>query len=375
MSPELVFSVGEFVAYVNQTLEAAYSFVSIEGEVSNFRVSRGKWVYFDLKDEDALVRCFMTTYSLRGPLEDGMMVRVTGTPRLHPLYNFTFTVQSVVAVGEGALRRQADLLRAKLEAEGLFDADRKRALPAVPRHIALLASGQSAAYADFIKIARSRWGGVLIDHFDVQVQGDVAAEQVAEAIAAVNALPTLPEALVLARGGGSAEDLAAFNDERVVRAVATSRVPTLVAIGHEIDTLLAELAADVRASTPSNAAELLLPDKNKEERQVQALRREIDKSLSTFIVQRRQQLALHQELLRQRLSAVFQTAFEHIRAQTRLLSALDPHRPLEQGYALVHGTNGLLRRATDVEIGSMIEVEFVDGNVVSKVQATKRKGA
>ena len=375
MSPELVFSVGEFVAYVNQTLEAAYSFVSIEGEVSNFRVSRGKWVYFDLKDEDALVRCFMTTYSLRGPLEDGMMVRVTGTPRLHPLYNFTFTVQSVVAVGEGALRRQADLLRAKLEAEGLFDADRKRILPAVPRHIALLASGQSAAYADFIKIARSRWGGVLIDHFDVQVQGDAAADQLAGAIAAVNALPTLPEVLVLARGGGSAEDLAVFNDERVVRAVASSRVPTLVAIGHEIDTLLAELAADVRASTPSNAAELLLPDKNEEERQVRALRREIDKSLSTFIVQKRQQLALYQELLQHRLSAVFQSTSEYIRTQRRLLGALDPHRPLEQGYALVHGANGLLRRAADAKIGVMIEVEFVDGVLVSEVQATKRKGA
>lgn len=371
----LVFGVSEFVAYVNQTLEGAYPFVTIEGEVSSFRVSKGKWVYFDLKDDTALVRCFTTVYGLHGPLEDGMMVRVSGSPRLHPLYNFTFNVQTVVAVGEGALRRQADLLRAKLEAEGLFDVSRKRMLPAVPRHIALVASGQSAAYADFIKIAKARWGGLSIDHFEVQVQGEAAAEQIVRALTAVNAMAVPPEVAILARGGGSAEDLASFNDERVVRAVATSRVPTLVAIGHEVDTALAELAADVRASTPSNAAELLLPDRGEEQRHVRAWQRELSGALNTFIVQKRQQLVGAQDVLNRHLSAIFDAATEQIRAQARLLTVLDPHRPLEQGYALVHGVEGLLRRAADVHIGEIIEVEFVDGSIVSEVKSTKRKGA
>lgn len=370
----LIFGVSEFVAYVNQTLEGAYPFVTIEGEVSSFRVSKGKWVYFDLKDETALVRCFTTVYALHGPLEDGMMVRVSGSPRLHPLYNFTFNVQTVVAVGEGALRRQADLLRAKLENEGLFDPSRKRSLPTIPRHIALIASEQSAAYADFIKIARSRWGGLIIDHFDVQVQGEAAAEQIVLALAGVNVLPEPPEVLVLVRGGGSAEDLASFNDERVVRAVAASRVPTLVAIGHEVDIALAELAADVRASTPSNAAELLLPDMGEERRHVRAWQRELSGALNTFIVQKRQQLVGAQDLLDRHLSAVFDAAAEQIRTQGRLLAALNPRRPLEQGYALVHRASGLLRRAADAQVGETIEVEFIDGNVISEVKSTKRKG-
>lgn len=372
---DLVFGVSEFVAYVNQTLEGAYPFVSIEGEVSSFRVSKGKWVYFDLKDDTALVRCFTTVYSLQGPLEDGMLVRVSGSPRLHPLYNFTFNVQTVIAVGEGALRRQADLLRAKLEAEGLFDPSRKRALPLVPHHIALVASGQSAAYADFIKIAAARWGGLSIDHFDVQVQGETAPEQIVRAIAEVNAMPELPEVLVLARGGGSAEDLASFNDERVVRAVAASRVPTLVAIGHEVDTALAELAADVRASTPSNAAELLLPDRAEEQRHMVAIHRELSSALNTFIVQKRQHLVGIQNLLTHHLGAIFEAATGQVQSQRQLLYALDPRRPLSQGYALVHSASGLLRSARQVQIGDTIEVEFADGSIGAAVKSKKRKGA
>ena len=369
-----VFGVGEFVAYVNQTLEMSYPFVTVEGEVSGYRVSKGKWVYFDLKDETAMVRCFSTIYMLHAPLEDGMMVRVSGSPRLHPLYNFTFNVQAVMAIGEGALRRQADLLRVKLEAEGLFDPGRKRRLPAVPRHIALIASEQSAAYADFVKIAQARWGGIVIDHFDVQVQGEVAAEQIVGALAAVNALAEPPEALVLTRGGGSAEDLASFNDERVVRAVAASRVPTLVAVGHEVDTVLAELAADARASTPSNAAELLLPDKREEQRRVQAWHRELDNSLHKFIMQKRQQLGASQALLTHYLLGRFDATVEQMYTWKRLLVALDPHRPLQHGYALVHSADGLVSRASALQIGETIEVEFVDGYIVSQVQKTRLKG-
>ncbi len=374
MSELLVFQVSEFVAYVNQTFEVAYPFVVIEGEVSSFRVSKGKWVYFDIKDEAATVRCFTTVYALIGPLEDGMLVRVSGTPRLHPLYNFTFNVQSVTPVGEGALQRQVDLLRAKLEAEGLFEVARKRVLPSVPTSIALVASGQSAAYADFIKIARARWGGLTIDHFEVQVQGEAAPEQIVRALTAANAMPELPEVVVLIRGGGSAEDLSAFSDERVVRAVATSRIPTLVAIGHEVDLALAELAADVRASTPSNAAELLLPDRGEEQRHLEAKHRALDAALSTFIVQKHQYLVGVREQLDHRLQTLYGAASERVNSLQRLLHALDPRRPLEQGYALVKSTSGVIRRASDVTVDETIEIEFVDGMLAAQVKSVKRKG-
>ena len=166
------FSVSDFVAVLNQTLEFAYPYVEVQGELSNFRVSKNRWVYFDLKDEAASLKCFATVYALPGPLEDGMVVRVVGSPRLHPLYNFSFQVQSIVPVGEGALRRAADLLAAKLEKEGLFDPTRKRALPYPPRRVALITAGDSAAYADFIKITSARWGGLAIDHYSVLVRAN-----------------------------------------------------------------------------------------------------------------------------------------------------------------------------------------------------------
>src|SRR5664279_2808606 len=202
MNEQLIFGVSDFVAYLNQTLEVAYPYVIIQGELSNFRVSKNRWVYFDLKDEAATVRCFGTVYMLPGPLEDGMVVRVSGNPRLHPQYNFSVNVQSVVPVGEGSIKQAAKLLQAKLTAEGLFDTDRKRLLSYPPRRIALITAGTSAAYADFIKITDARWRGIEIEHFDVLVQGEQSPGQIVAAIAAVNSLPELPDVLVVVRGGG-----------------------------------------------------------------------------------------------------------------------------------------------------------------------------
>jgi exodeoxyribonuclease VII large subunit len=223
----LILGVSDFVAYVNQTLETAYPYVVIEGELANFRVSRNRWVYFDLKDNESSVRFFGTVYALPGPIEDGMILRVSGNPRLHQQFGFSVNVQMIIPVGEGSLRRAADLLRTKLQTEGLFASERKRLLPYPPRRIALVTAGNSAAYADFLKILNVRWRGIVVDFIDVQVQGKMAPSQIVSAIVAANALPKVPDVVVLTRGGGSADDLAAFNDERVVRAVAASRVPTL----------------------------------------------------------------------------------------------------------------------------------------------------
>lgn len=370
----LVLGVSEFVEYLNQTLEFAYPYIEIEGELANFRVSRGKWVYFDIKDETASVRCFATVYALPGPLEDGMVVRAAGSPRLHPQYNFSFNVQSVMPVGEGALRRAADLLVAKLEKEGLFDPARKRLLPAVPTHIALVTAGDSAAYADFIKIAAARWAGLRIDHYEVQVQGEAAPAQILAALKQINEASTQPEVVVLIRGGGSADDLAAFSDERVVRAVAASRVPTLVAIGHEVDVSLAELAADMRASTPSNAAELLLPDKREASTWLAQLRRNLDDSLAGYIVAQRQAITGISLAIDVRLQHVYEQAVSEIKTGRSLLAAYDPARPLEQGYALVLRGDSLVTRAEKLHTGDTIEVRFADGSVLSDVQSVK-KGA
>lgn len=363
------FSVSDFVAVLNQTLEYAYPLVEVEGELSNFRVSKNRWVYFDLKDETASLKCFATVHALPGPLEDGMVVRVSGTPRLHPLYNFSFQVQAIVPVGEGALRRAADLLAAKLEKEGLFDPARKRPLPFPPRRIALITAGDSAAYADFTKITAARWGGLRIDHYNVLVQGEQAPGEITAALRAANEADVLPEVIVLIRGGGSADDLATWSDERVVRAVAGSRAPTLVAIGHEVDVSLAELAADKRASTPSNAAELLVPDRREELRHVRAYERRLDEQLGQVIMRRRTSLVMLAERLDEELVQLAQAARQRLLAARQLLAAYDPNRPLRQGYALVQAGSQLVTRAAELRPGFDIRVKFTDGEVTSQVKS------
>ncbi|HZM63792.1 MAG TPA: exodeoxyribonuclease VII large subunit, partial [Candidatus Saccharimonadales bacterium] len=168
---DLTLTVSEFVALVNQTLEYAYPNVTITGELANFRVSKNRWVYFDLKDTESSIKCFGTVYQLPGPLEDGIMLAVKGAPRLHPLYGFSVNVLSMTPVGEGSIKKAAALLQAKLTAEGLFDAERKRPLPHPPYSIGLITSAESAAYRDFMKILNARWGGVTVTLADVQVQG------------------------------------------------------------------------------------------------------------------------------------------------------------------------------------------------------------
>lgn len=367
-------SVSDCVAVINQMLDYAVPSLTVEGEVANFRVSRGKWVYFDIKDEAAVLRCFAAVQALGMPLEDGMVVRVHGAPRLHPLYNFSLTVHTVTPVGKGALHRAAELLRRKLEAEGLFDVARKRTLPAVPQHVALLTAAESAAYSDFVKVTKSRWGGVLLDHYDVQVQGEAAVSKVVDAIAAAGARPELPDVLVLTRGGGSAEDLAVFNDERVVRAVAGSRIPTLVAIGHEKDISLAEAAADVRASTPSNAAELLFPDRHSEMQHLVYMQHNLDAALLTVVSGKKQQIVQYMQQLHSAVLHVAAAAHRALQADELLLGALDPRRPLEQGYALVRGADGgILRSAAGFKQPAILEIELQDGYVTAETTDVRLK--
>ena len=353
--------VSQFIALLNQTLEFAYPSVIITGELANLRISRNRWVYFDLKDDQASVKFFGTVYQLPGPLEDGLLLKVRGQPRLHNLYGFSVNVMTIQPAGEGSIRRAADLLRSKLAAEGLFDVARKRPLPYPPTRIGLIASRQSAAYADFIKVLDTRWRGVTIELIDVQVQGEVAPAQISVALEQFNALAQPPEVLVVIRGGGSAEDLAAFSSEPVTRAVAASRVPTLVAIGHEVDLSLAELAADRRASTPSNAAELLVPD-----------RRQVLDGLQVTVSQmeqagRRQvraaRLSLEQQAgqLEQVLEQVINQAKTGVANQSRLLAAFNPEAILRRGYAIVRYQGRAVRTARALSAGGIVEVQLADG--------------
>ena len=367
----------EFVALVNQTLEYAYPNVTVVGELSNFRVSKNAWVYFDLKDDEASVKCFGTVYQLPGPLEDGMLVAVRGVPRLHPLYGFSLTTQQIRPVGEGSLKKAASLLESKLAAEGLFQPERKRLLPYPPRHIGLITSGESAAYRDFVKVLGERWGGMKISLIDVQVQGEPAAAQIGRAIAQFNAVAQVPDVLVITRGGGSADDLQAFNTEQVVRAVAGSRIPTLVAIGHEVDICLAELAADRRASTPSNAAELLVPDRRAMLAHLATTSLRLQQLAQATLAADKQRLERARELLQTAAQQALENARSSLAARAQLLAALSPQLALQRGYALVRAGPQLVRSGSQLQAGDAIVIELHDAQVAAHVTTifmSKKKG-
>ena len=358
------FTVSSFLASLNQTLEYAYPSIEIEGEVASFKVNQGKFVFFDLKDDGGSVGCFMTLWQLRVPVEDGMKVVVRATAKVTPWGKFSLTVQSIRPSGEGSLKKSFELLKAKLDQEGLFALERKRTLPYPPKHIGEISSTQAAGYADFIKILNDRWGGVQVDVAHVHVQGEAAPDQMIRAIKYFNEQEALPEVLVIIRGGGSADDLAAFNDELLVREIAASRIPTLVGVGHEVDESLADLAADVRASTPSNAAQIIVPDRRDVGMTVDGLiRRIMARSLDSIAsLQNDVTTILDQAhaVLGMRLDALEATLdrYRHV------LAAYNPDTVLSKGYALIRG---------EIRTGSVITIETKQYEIEAEVTNVKKR--
>ena len=360
----VLLTVSDFVDLTNQTLEYAYPNVAIEGEVTEFKVSQGKWVYFNLKDESSVVGCFMSLWQLRVPIENGMKVIIQGAPKLTKWGRFSVTVRAIRPSGEGAIKKSFELLKATLDKEGLFAPERKRSLPRIPRSVAVISSTEAAGYADFVKIVNDRWGGLDIQVAHVQVQGESAPDQMIRALQYLNEQETLPEVIILLRGGGSADDLAAFNDEKLVRVIAASRVPTMVAVGHEVDETLADYVADVRAATPSNAAQLLVPDRRDI---IRSVRQQTVSLLPTILQAIERASRTIQEQLHGALGVTerrMELAAQTIHSQRQLLSQLNPETVLARGYALLRGKQ---------KVGEMIEVETTKVMVTAEVKNVRKK--
>lgn len=361
----LQLSVSDFVALTNQTLEYALpSGVVIVGEVSGFNIRQDKWVRFKLKDDTSSVDFFGSVYQVKTPLEDGMVVAVLGRPRLSDKWGFSVSVQSVQPVGQGSIKRGFELLKAKLETEGLFDEARKRPLPELPVRIGLISSTAAAGYADFIKILNNRWSGMQVDVAHTLVQGIHAPGQIMRAIDYFNKSGESPEVIVIVRGGGDADDLAAFNDEGLVRAIAGSRIPTLVGVGHEVDTTLADLAADVRAATPSNAAELLVP--NKRELIVRAwnIVRTIVPTIQTRVSDYERETRSLVELSERAIFERIEAYQSELIMTSRLLNQYNPQTVLERGYSLLRG---------DVSLGATVTIERQNDVIEAEVTHVKQK--
>lgn len=367
------FTVSEALAVINQTLEYAYPTMTVEGEVASFKVNQNKYVFFDIKDASGTLGCFMSVYQLRTQLEDGMKVRVVAQPRLTQWGRFSLTVRDVQPVGEGSLKRAFELLKAKLEKEGLFNPDRKRPLPSLPTRIGVISSTAAAGYGDFVKIISERWGGVDLVVAHTQVQGMDAPRQIVRALEHFNQMPEPVDVIAILRGGGSADDLAAFNDEPLVRAIAGSRIPTIVGVGHEMDISLADLAADVRAATPSNAAQILVPDKREIEARV---RTQVGTMVSAVSAIYSQQLALLTERRGQLLSGVenvYKRTHDRYQQLATVLLQLDPRTALKRGYALVFDGAGKPLANRAVKVGDQLMIETNRYNITTGVQDVSEK--
>lgn len=365
MANELpLFSVSQFTALVNQTLEYAYPAVEIEGEVASFKVNQGKFVFFDLKDAESSVGCFMMVFNLRQPIEDGMKVVVRARPKLTPWGKFSLTIEQIRPSGEGSLKKSYDLLKAKLAKEGLFGIDRKRFLPEMPQYVGVISSTEAAGYADFIKILNDRWGGLEIEVAHTQVQGSRAPDQMIRALEYFNEKERLPDVIVMVRGGGSRDDLAAFNDELLVRAVAASRVPVLTGIGHEVDESLVDLVADKRAATPTNAAQLLTPDRNEVIRTVHQQAHSTGSQLLQAIEQYETQTKAQLEATIQRVKERLDDTFERLATLRLAVSQLSPASALRRGYAIIRGES---------RIGAELEIETQHAILKAEVTNVQKK--
>lgn len=244
-------------------LEAGFPRLWLEGEISNLARPASGHLYFSLKDDRAQIRCALFRQNARGlgfKPENGQLVQVRGRLGLYePRGDYQLIADTMEAAGEGRLRAAWEALRKQLDAEGLFDTDRKRPLPAYPLRIAVLTSPSGAVIRDILHVLTRRWPLAQVRLYPVPVQGDAAPPAIVRALAAVNR-HGWAQAIIAGRGGGSLEDLWAFNDEAVARAIADSAIPVISAVGHESDVSIADFVADLRAPTPTAAAELLTPD-------------------------------------------------------------------------------------------------------------------
>jgi exodeoxyribonuclease VII large subunit len=278
-----VLTVAQLTGLIKGTLEAEFPGCWVAGEISNFSRPSSGHCYFTLKDDQAQIRAVMwraTASRLKFDLHDGLEVVCFGALDVYaPRGSYQLVVSKLEPRGIGALELALRKLREKLQAEGLFDPRRKRPLPRFPRRVAFVTSPTGAAVRDFLEVVRRRWRGADILVVPTRVQGDGAAAEIAAAVEYANRLSIEIDVLIVGRGGGSLEDLWCFNEEVLLRAVAASRIPTVSAVGHEIDVTLCDFVADVRALTPSEAAELVVPQFEAVEQLLEERRRRMHTAL------------------------------------------------------------------------------------------------
>ena len=367
----------------------------LRGEISNYKCYPSGHHYFSLKDAGGSIRCVMfrgSAFSLRFRPENGMKVIAQGRISVFPRDGtYQFYVNQMTVDGVGDLHVAFEQLKAKLLAEGLFDPSRKRPLPRYPHTIAIITSSAGAALRDMLRILRKRYPLCEVKLLPVRVQGEEAPGEIAAALAYSNHY-RVADLIITGRGGGSIEDLWAFNDERVARAIAASELPVISAVGHEPDVTISDFVADLRAATPSNAAELAVPDQM-ELRQALAARQallltqmqkrlkqergtlerlassRVLKSPINYINDRRLQVDYVQHRLTAAFSETVQRKHRRFASLTAKLDAMSPLKVLARGYSMASDGQGtLLRSVKQIKPGDRLTVRFADGSAAAVVE-------
>lgn len=388
------YQVGELVGEIGELLGGEYGDIWVEGEVSGFKVAgRGHW-YFSLKDpeNEAVIACAMfarENASIRKPPKEGEKVLLRGGVDVYaPRGSFSLIVRRLELTGAGELARKLEELRLKLQSEGLFDPSRKRPIPTYPRAVGIATSPTGAVLHDILRVMRQRWPGMPVYFAPCKVQGEGAAESIAAAVKLLNDHGG-SDVLLVGRGGGSAEDLFCFNEELVVRALASSRIPVISCVGHETDTTLADFGADLRAATPSHAAEKVAPVKadlvewvgerndrlaGAMQRRVRLLRERLNRVRLQHPKQRIARARQRSDELEGRIRAAIAriTAKKRDRAVAagRHLDALSPLKILDRGYALVQREGAAVTDAATLKAGDVVEARFAKGRAQLTVKKT-----
>ena len=387
-------TISELTSQIRATLQSDFADVALTGEISNLARPRSGHVYFNLKDDGAQIRAVMwktTANRVAFEVENGLAVKAWGSVEVYaPRGEYQVIVRRIEPDGMGALDLAFRQTVARLEAEGLFDPDRKRSLPRFPSRIVVVSSPTGAAIRDFVQVAARRWPSAEILIAPAKVQGIGAAEEIAGAIALANRVADA-DFVVLARGGGSLEDLWAFNEEIVARAIFASRLPVVSAIGHEVDVTVSDLVADVRALTPTDAASRCVPDVADVRMSLDAMGARMARAVSEPVKRARLRLSTFQDRaaralqlrldraqtelvrLQERASCAIQNNIDRKRdALARIaaqLEALSPLKVLTRGYSITLKADGqtVVRGSQDVKPGDVIVSRVASGTITSRV--------
>ncbi len=401
MNDDHIRTVSEITHELKDLVEVGFPDVFVLGEISNCTRAGSGHVYLTLKDELAQLRAVIwrgTASRLKFDLEDGLEVVAGGSIEVYAARGtYQLIVKQLMPRGIGTLELAFRQLQQKLEAEGLFDIERKRPLPRFPRKVALITSPTGAAVRDMLQVMTRRWRGCDIVILPVAVQGQGAAQQIADAFQMVERVPGV-DVVITGRGGGSLEDLWAFNEEVVARAIFNCSLPVVSAVGHEIDVSISDLVADRRALTPSEAAELVVPETREVQEILDRSRHRLLSGLTGRAERARMQLdaiasrpvftrplqRIHDLMtqidelearLKRSVARVVDSRANVLSTATAALQALNPLGVLARGYSVTRNDdNGtILRNADEIELGSMIKTQFESSSIVSRVESINRE--